>query len=150
MFDLVLRNGTVIDGTNGPRRLSDVAVQGGRLIEVGVYVGRGREEIDARGKIVAPGFIDAHTHDDLALLVTPDMKPKVSRGVTTGICGNCGVSLDPLTMDERITLPEPLNMLVNAHGSRYRTARDYLQALRDTPAAVNCSLCWGFRRYELP
>ena len=123
MFDLVLRNGTAIDGSNGPRRLSDVAVQGGRLIEVGMYVGRGREEIDARGKIVA------HTHDDLALLVTPDMKPKVSRGVTTCVCGNCGVSLDPLPMDERITLPEPLNMLVNAHDSRYRTARDYLQAL---------------------
>jgi N-acyl-D-amino-acid deacylase len=81
MFDLVIRAGTVIDGSNTPRRRADVAVQGDRIVEVGVQVGRGREEIDARGRIVAPGFIDAHTHDDLVILAEPQMRPKISQGV---------------------------------------------------------------------
>jgi N-acyl-D-amino-acid deacylase len=134
MFDLVIRHGTVIDGTNSPRRLADVAVQGGRIVEVGEQVGRGREEIDARGKIVAPGFIDAHTHDDLAILVEPQMRPKISQGVTTCVCGNCGLSLGPLPDGE---LPEPLNLLASSPGSRFATAQAYLEALRAQAAAVN-------------
>jgi len=67
-----------------------VAVHGGRIVEIGGAIGRGREEIEARG------FIDTHTHDDLALLVEPGMRFKVSQGVTTRVCGNCGVSLAPL------------------------------------------------------
>lgn len=134
MLDLVIRNGTVVDGSNGPRRVADVAVQGGRIVEVGGHVGRGREEIDARGKIVAPGFIDAHTHDDLALLVEPQMRPKISQGVTTCVCGNCGLSLGPLPDGE---LPEPLNLLASSPASRFATAQAYLDALRGQPAAVN-------------
>jgi N-acyl-D-amino-acid deacylase len=134
MFDLVVRHGTVIDGSSGPRRAADVAVQGGRIVEVGYRVGRGREEIDARGLIVAPGFIDTHTHDDVALLVEPGMAFKVSQGVTTCVCGNCGVSLAPLPEGE---LPEPLNLFADPRTPRFRRARDYLQALQEQPAAVN-------------
>jgi len=134
MFDLVIRHGTVIDGSNAPRRRADVAVQGDRIVEVGTHVARGREEIDASGHIVAPGFIDSHTHDDLAILVEPRMRSKISQGVTTCVCGNCGLSLGPLPEGE---LPEPLNLLASTPGSRFATAQAYLEALRGQVTAVN-------------
>ena len=134
MFDLIIRNGTLIDGSNAPRRRADVAISKGLIAAIGSIAGSGREEIDARGKVVAPGFIDAHTHDDLALLAEPDMAPKISQGVTTCVCGNCGVSAAPLPAGE---LPEPLNLVGLAHLPRFHRARDYLDALRDHPAAIN-------------
>ena len=134
MYDLVIRHGTVIDGTAAARRTADVAVQADRIVAVGTGLGRGREEIDASGRIVAPGFIDAHTHDDLALLVQPGLRPKISQGVTTCVCGNCGVSIAPLPDGD---LPEPLNLLSGPGLPRFGKAADYLQALRDQPAAVN-------------
>ncbi len=134
MYDLIIRNGTLIDGTNSPRREADVALDGGRIVEIGAISARGREEVDARGRIVAPGFIDAHTHDDLAVLVEPDMTPKISQGVTTCVCGNCGVSAAPMP-DGR--LPEPLNLVSLTKLSRFHRTADYLDALRATPCAVN-------------
>jgi N-acyl-D-amino-acid deacylase len=134
MFDLVIRHGTVIDGSNAPRRQADVAIDQGRIVEVGHGIGRGREEIDATGRIVAPGFIDAHTHDDLAMLVQPHMRPKISQGVTTCVCGNCGVSLGPLPDGP---LPEPLNLLADGPGTRFPSAAAYLDALRGQACAVN-------------
>jgi N-acyl-D-amino-acid deacylase len=135
MHDLVIRNGTVIDGTGAPRRPADVAIENGRITEIGANVGRGRDEIDASGKIVAPGFIDTHTHDDVALLVEPQMTPKITQGVTTCVCGNCGVSIAPLPGGD---LPEPLNLLASTGRPRFVKAADYLDALRDQRAAVNC------------
>lgn len=134
MFDLIIRNGTLIDGTNTPRRRADVAVTQGRIAEIGVIHGSAREQINAQGRIVAPGFIDAHTHDDLAVLAEPDMTPKISQGVTTCVCGNCGVSAAPLPAGE---LPEPLNLVGLPGLPRFGDARDYLDALRDLPSAVN-------------
>ena len=133
-FDLLIRNGTLIDGTNTPRRRADVAVTQGRIVEVGVIHGSARDEINAQGRIVAPGFIDAHTHDDLAVLAEPDMTPKISQGVTTCVCGNCGVSAAPLPAGE---LPEPLNLVGLPGLPRFGSARDYLDAVRDLPSAVN-------------
>lgn len=134
MFDLVIRHGTLVDGSNAPRQRADVAIHQGRIAEVSPNAGRGREEIDARGRIVAPGFIDSHAHDDLALLVEPAMTPKISQGVTTCVCGNCGVSLAPLPDGE---LPEPLNLVSPTGRPRFGQAHEYLQALREQPAAVN-------------
>src|SRR5260370_340257 len=83
-IDTVIRNGTVVDGTGAARFRADVAIAGDRIVALG-GIGRaaGAREIDAAGQIVAPGFIDAHTHDDRALLSMPDMTPKVSQGVTS-------------------------------------------------------------------
>ena len=101
--DLVIRHGDVIDGTGAPRVAADLLIDGDRVVAVvprdggnfGDY--RGREEFDATGRIVCPGFIDVHTHDDTALIVNPAMAMKASQGVTTVICGNCGVSAAPVT-----------------------------------------------------
>ena len=134
MHDLIIRNGILIDGSNTPRRRADVAVANGKIVEIGHIPGRGREEMDVAGKVVAPGFIDAHTHDDLAVIAEPDMTPKISQGVTTCVCGNCGVSAAPLPAGD---LPEPLNLVSLANLPRFHRAADFIAALRDTRSAVN-------------
>jgi len=101
-YDVIVRNGTVIDGTGRPGFVGDVAIAGERLVAVGeLGPGAGaRREFDASGLIVAPGFIDVHTHDDAMILSRPEMTPKLSQGVTTVICGNCGVSGAPYSRPE--------------------------------------------------
>ena len=100
-YDLIVRNATVIDGTRAPRFEADVGVRGDRITSIGRLKNqRARREIDATGKILSPGFIDAHTHDDRLMLSAPEMAPKASQGVTTVIAGNCGISLAPLTLPD--------------------------------------------------
>jgi N-acyl-D-amino-acid deacylase len=95
--DLVIRGARLIDGSGAPARAGDLAVSDDRIVAVGdLRDVRGGFEIEARGSAIAPGFIDTHTHDDRALLVDPLMAFKVSQGVTTGVTGNCGISLAPL------------------------------------------------------
>ena len=144
-FDLVVRNGTVIDGTRAPRFAADVAVAGERIVRVGKLDGvRGALEIDATGKIVAPGFIDAHTHDDRLMLSAPEMAPKVSQGVTTVVAGNCGISLAPMPGGPRRPVTPPLDLLDEDGGwFRFRTFAEYVGALRDAPAATNAALLVG-------
>src|SRR5512134_2530151 len=95
IFDLVIRNATVIDGTRAPRFRADIGVSAGKISAIGKIQGKAKSEIDAAGRIAAPGFIDEHTHDDRLMLSSPDMTPKVSQGVTTVVAGNCGISLAP-------------------------------------------------------
>ena len=95
MHDLVIRNGTVIDGSALAGRVADVAVDGDRIGFIGHCQESGQTEIDATGLIVAPGFIDVHSHDDLAVLNDPEMNHKISQGVTTDIVGNCGWAVVP-------------------------------------------------------
>src|SRR2546423_11503055 len=95
-YELVIRNATVIDGTRSPRYEADIFIAGGRIAAVGrLENARADAEIDASGRIVAPGFIDSHTHDDRLLPSPPDMAPNVSQGATTVIAANCACSLAP-------------------------------------------------------
>lgn len=142
-YDLLIRGGTVIDGTRAPRTTADVAVADGRIAAIGELTGAsGDAEIDATGKIVAPGFIDAHTHDDRLLLSAPDMAPKTSQGVTTVVAGNCGISLAP---SPRGMKPVPPLDLLDAEGGWYRFPgfADYVAELRAKPAAANAALLVG-------
>src|ERR1041384_4726595 len=142
MADLILRGGTVIDGTGGARFRGDVAIEGNRIAAVGdVAKAAGARAIDVSGKIVAPGFIDVHTHDDRALFAAPDMAAKASQGVTTVITGNCGVSLAPLTLDNRP--PPPLDLIGEQGDYLYPRFADYLAALDREPAAINAACLVG-------
>ncbi|PPQ19763.1 amidohydrolase [Bradyrhizobium sp. AC87j1] len=93
--DLVIRGGTVADGRGGELFEADVAITGGRISEVGKVAGKGAQEIDARGKLVTPGFVDVHTHYDGQVTWSQDITPSSQNGVTTAIMGNCGVGLAP-------------------------------------------------------
>src|SRR5262249_33780582 len=141
--ELVIRNGLVIDGTGAPRRRGDIGIAGDRIVAVGDLPGSARaREVDATDRVVAPGFIDAHTHDDRALLSMPDLTPKVSQGVTTLVAGNCGVSLAPLRLDG--VPPPPLDLLGSEPGwFRFDRFGAFVQALGERPPPANCALLVG-------
>ncbi|CAM2958829.1 amidohydrolase family protein [Prescottella defluvii] len=100
-LDLVIRNGTVVDGSGGPAQQADVAVRGGVIVEVGHVADVGREEIDARGQLVTPGFVDVHTHYDGQATWENRLVPSTNHGVTTVVMGNCGVGFAPCKPEHR-------------------------------------------------
>ena len=102
--DLVIRGGTVADGKGGELFEADVAISGGRITEVGKVAAKGKEEIDAKGKLVAPGFVDVHTHYDGQVTWSQDITPSSQNGVTTAIMGNCGVGFAPCRPADHIRL----------------------------------------------
>jgi N-acyl-D-amino-acid deacylase len=141
-YDLIIRNAVIIDGTRAPRFEGELGIRAGRIAKVGKAPGdlrgaRAEREIDAGGRIAAPGFIDAHTHDDRLLLSSPDMSAKVSQGVTTVVSGNCGVSLAPMVHQSGPVTP-PLDLL-DSGGSWYRfpSFAAYFEELASSPAATN-------------
>jgi len=139
--DLVIRGADVIDGTGAPRRRTDVAVRGDRITAI-ADAGRieAFETLDGSGMVLAPGFIDVHTHDDYAVIEKPEMTPKISQGVTTVIAGNCGISLAPLLADE---VPAPLNLLGPGSAFRYETVAAYAEAVNAARPGPNVCLLIG-------
>ena len=155
-FDLLISGGTVIDGTGAPRFDADVGVRDGRIAFVGdardarAFVDAGTRRVDAHGHIVAPGFIDCHTHDDRALLSSPDMAPKVSQGVTTVVTGNCGISLAPTGNGLKLPPAPPLDLLDPVgEWFRFPTFSAYVTALRATPAAIHAAPLIGHSTLRL-
>jgi N-acyl-D-amino-acid deacylase len=143
-YDLIVRNGTIVDGTRKPRYQADLAVTGERISAMGSIAEKAVRELDASGMVVAPGFIDAHTHDDRLMLSAPDMAPKVSQGVTTVVAGNCGISLAPAPRGMRAPVLPPIDLLDDAGGwFRFPTFHSYVEALTARPAATNCALLVG-------
>src|SRR5664279_5459453 len=102
--DLLIRGGNIADGLGGELFEADVAIAGGRITEVGRVAGKGKEEIDARGKLVAPGFVDIHTHYDGQVAWSQDITPSSQNGVTTAIMGNCGVGFAPCRPADHVRL----------------------------------------------
>jgi N-acyl-D-amino-acid deacylase len=138
---LLVRGGTVIDGTGAPRRTADVRIEDERIVAIGADLpAEGAAVVDASGCIVAPGFIDVHTHDDRIVLAQPQMLPKISQGVTTVVVGNCGISLAPL---RRAHVPPPLNLLGGSDGYVYATMREYAEAVEGAMPAVNVAALVG-------
>jgi len=99
--DLVIRGGNIADGFGGALVEADVAIADGRIAEIGRITGCGREEIDARGKLVTPGFVDLHTHYDGQVTWSQDITPSSQNGVTTAVMGNCGVGFAPCRPADR-------------------------------------------------
>jgi N-acyl-D-amino-acid deacylase len=140
--DVIIRGGVVIDGTGAPRYSADVAVSEDRIVAVGELSGIAADhEVLAEGAVVAPGFIDVHTHDDGALLAQPEMTPKISQGVTTVIAGNCGFSLAPLR--PRAPLAQEFRYLGEDSDYRFDTMAAYVAAFEAAPATVNAALLVG-------
>ncbi|WP_429354192.1 N-acyl-D-amino-acid deacylase family protein [Paraburkholderia sp. 32] len=135
-YDVILRHGELIDGTGAARYSADLGVLGERIAAIG-DLSRDTADtvIDAQGQIVAPGFIDSHTHDDAFVLSDPSVEPKICQGVTTVIAGNCGISLAPLCADREV--PQPLDLLGAWQAFRFPSFAAYLDALDAEPAAVN-------------
>ncbi|QID18993.1 amidohydrolase family protein [Nitrogeniibacter mangrovi] len=104
VYDLVIRAGTVVDGSGQAPYAADVAVRDGRIVAVGKVGGRGREEIDARDQVVTPGFVDIHTHFDGQVTWEHRLVPSSSHGVTTVVMGNCGVGFAPCRRDRHEAL----------------------------------------------
>jgi N-acyl-D-aspartate/D-glutamate deacylase len=145
MHELVIRGGTVVDGTGTPRREADVAIDGDTITAVGGTIGPGRREIDARGLLVTPGFVDIHTHYDGQATWDPYLTPSSCHGVTTAVMGNCGVGFAPVrpgTAPALINLMEGIEDIpgtVLAEGVKFdwQSFPEYLDVLDRTPKVMD-------------
>ncbi len=153
MFDLTVEDGLFLDGTGSPAGRRDVAITGGRIVEIGDpgRLGPTKRRIDASGKVVTPGFIDVHTHYDAQVLWDPYLSPSSLHGVTTVIGGNCGFSIAPLSdHDEGYMLRMlaeveaiPAEALLEGAGWDWRSFGDYLAAVEAARPALNFGVMAG-------
>ena len=131
MHDVVIRGGTIVDGTGGEPFAGDLAIDGGKITAVGAVAGNGRREIDASGCVVSPGFIDLHTHLDAQVGWDPALTPISWHGVTTALIGNCGLTFAPCKAADRETLA------------------GMMETVEDIPAhAILSGLPWTWEAYE--
>jgi N-acyl-D-amino-acid deacylase len=142
--DYLIRDVTVADGSGGALQITDLAISGDRICAIRPGCDLGAEQtIDGNGMVLAPGFIDVHTHDDTAVIRTPQMLPKLSQGVTTVIVGNCGISAAPVMLPPGAEPPDPMNLLGNAAAFCYPRFRDYVDAISAACPAVNVAALVG-------
>ncbi len=145
MHDLVIRNGTIVDGSGAPQFKADIAIDGSLITAIGADVGKGKEEIDVSGKIVAPGWVDIHTHYDGQATWDQEMAPSSWHGVTTVVMGNCGVGFAPAKPDKHdwlIGLMEgvediPGTALAEGMTWNWETFPEYLDELERLPRTVD-------------
>jgi N-acyl-D-amino-acid deacylase len=140
-YDTVIRNGQVADGTGAKLFAADVALKGDRIAAVGTPGSlKGDNEIDASGKVVAPGFIDVHTHDDTYIIDNPLMAMKASQGVTTVVCGNCGISASPYS---RTDIPHLISLSVKKTEHLGRTFAEFAGKVEAARPAINGAFLIG-------
>jgi len=145
MHDLVIRGGLVVDGTGSEPFVADVAIDGDRVVAVGEVAGRGAEEIDARGKLVTPGFVDVHSHYDGQVTWDPQLTPSSWHGVTTVVMGSCGVGFAPAAPDKHAWLIGLMEGVEDIPGSAltegirwgWESFPEYLDAIAATPHAID-------------
>jgi len=151
MYDLVIRNGTIVDGTGLPGYRADVAVSGDRIAAIGRIREKGKEEIDATGQVVSPGFIDGHTHMDAQVFWDPIGSCSCWHGVTTAVMGNCGFSLAPGSAEQsdmilsNIIRAEDIsaNAIAAAVRWQWTTFREYMDVVDNLPKAINYAAIIG-------
>src|SRR5580658_2034687 len=151
-YDLKITGGTIVDGSGSAGYRGDVGVRDGKIVAVGKIEGRGKEEIDADGAVVSPGFIDCHTHYDAQALWDPMLSPSVYHGVTTVLAGNCGFTLAPLSgrksdADYLLAMLArvegmPLTSLEAAIKPTWQSFGDYLDTI-DGKLAINTGFMVG-------
>ncbi|MGO8720783.1 MAG: N-acyl-D-amino-acid deacylase family protein [Acidobacteriaceae bacterium] len=141
-FTTLIRNVLVADGSGRSPEIADVAVGQERIVGIGnLHTFQAENIVDGEGKVLAPGFIDVHTHDDTSVIRAPEMVPKLSQGVTTVVVGNCGISAAPVQL--RGEPPDPMNLLGDAEAFRYPTFAAYVQAIAAAQPAVNVAALVG-------
>ena len=150
-YDHVFRNARIIDGSGAAPFDGELATRGDTIALVGpagtVPAGSGVDEHDLKGRALAPGFIDTHTHDDRIVIDRPDMLPKISQGVTTVVTGNCGISLAPVTFDK--DPPPPMNLLGSEKAYEFPAFADYARALASIVPGVNVAALIGHSALRL-
>src|SRR5260221_4024116 len=130
MHDLVIKGGSVVDGTGAPARSADVAITDGVITDVGRVDGAARETVDADGALVTPGFVDVHTHFDGQITWDPMLTPSCWHGVTTVVMGNCGVGFAPVAQD------------------RHEWLIGLMEGVEDIPgAALSEGIQWGWETF---
>jgi len=150
-LDLVIENGTVIDGSGGPRYRADVGVKAGRIVEIGRIRSAATERIDAEGHIVSPGFIDGHTHMDAQVAWDQLGTCSCWHGVTSVVMGNCGFALAPCQPEEREWIARcleavediPVDAMMNGIDWTWETFPEYLDQVAQLPKAINYSAFIG-------
>ena len=143
--DLVIRGGSVIDGTGSPAFTADIAVEDDRIVEIGKVEGKGKREIDADGQIVTPGFVDIHTHLDAQLAWDPIASSSCWHGVTSVVLGNCGVTFAPVAKGGATVLAEmmesvediPAESILNGLSWNWSSYGEYLDEVENLPKGVN-------------
>jgi N-acyl-D-aspartate/D-glutamate deacylase len=144
-YDIVFKGARLIDGTGGPSRKGDLAVNGDRIARIdeagSIESKSAKRVIDAAGLVLAPGFVDSHTHDDFAVIGDPAMEPKITQGVTTVVVGNCGISGAPIRLKD--SPPPPLNLLGQAETFAYGSFAEYAAGVDAAKPAVNVAALIG-------
>ena len=145
MYDSIIRNGTIIDGTGNDRFVADIAIKDGKIAKIGQITDPATNEIDAKGKLVTPGWVDIHTHYDGQATWDPLLAPSSWHGVTTVVMGNCGVGFAPVKPDDRnfpIELMEGVEDIPGAALSegidwQWESFPEYLDTLESIPRAID-------------
>ena len=145
MFDLVIRGGTLFDGTGAEPREGDVAIKDGVIARIGEVTGDALREIDARGHIVTPGFVDIHTHYDGQASWDGELRPSIDHGVTTAVMGNCGVGFAPVREADHDKLIKLMEGVEDIPGTAlhegltwdWESFPDYLDSLEKMPRTID-------------
>jgi len=145
MFDTIITNGTIIDGTGGQAFEADIAIKDGVIVALGQDLGEAKNTVDANGCLVTPGFIDLHTHYDGQISWDQEMKPSVNHGVTTVVMGNCGVGFAPCRKGDQERLVRLMEGVEDLPGTvlhegiswNWESFGDYLQAIDDIPHTID-------------
>jgi N-acyl-D-amino-acid deacylase len=138
VLDVLIRGGTVVDGTGGAGRRADVAIKGDRIADIGTLEGAtATRMIDATGRIVAPGFIDTHSHSDFTLLANPEFQSTIRQGVTTEIVGNCGLGVAPVTSASRGRVAARLHEYAWDGGAPWSSVAEHLAAVEGLGLSAN-------------
>jgi len=145
MVDLVIEGGRIVDGTGKASYTGDIAVSDGKILEVGVIHGGAERRIDARGLVVAPGFIDSHSHSDLMLIAEPEAKQKIMQGITTEIVGQDGLGEAPIKEKD---IENWRSYLSGLNGDpeidwSWRNLGEYLDTIEATRPATNVASLVG-------
>jgi N-acyl-D-amino-acid deacylase len=155
MYDLIIRKGTIVDGTGAEPFISDIAIEGDTIVAIGNIRGGSKQEIDAHGKTVTPGFVDIHTHYDGQITWDPLLSPSSNHGVTTVVFGNCGVGFAPVKPGEENRLIELMEGVEDIPGTalsegidwKWETFPEYLDTVEKVPMCIDVGAQVPHRRF---